>query len=127
MSSSATDDGDRTEERKDGPVTPPAEGWTDQAPVEVEAVSQTESAPQGEQLDPSLFIEPQVASKAILTELFRSGGKTIDELQFLLSNHQTSLGWIHYWLAQEFLTQSQVNGAERIQLSHKAVLELELE
>ncbi len=125
MSSSATDDGDRTEERKENPVTPPAEGWADQAPVE--AVSQAEPAPQGELIDPSLWIEPQVASKAILTELFRSGGKTIEELQWVLSNHQTSLGWVTYWASQEFLTESQVNGSQRFQLSSKAVMQLELE
>lgn len=116
MSSSATNDGERPEEATPAEAQQQPEG--EAAPAE--------QPPQGEQLDPTLWVEPQVASRAIFTELFRTGGKSLEELQWLLSTHQTTLGWADYWAQQGYLTQVQSNGGQRFQLSHKAVLELEL-
>ncbi len=84
-------------------------------------------APEGEQLDATPWEEPLVPSRAIFTAIYKAGGKNADDLQRLLMSNQTTLGWADFWANEGYLTRTQGNGGQRFSLSHRAVLELELE
>ncbi len=86
-----------------------------------------DEGPAVDQPDDRTWAEPQVAAKAIFTELFRSGGKSENELQQLLGVHATTMGWADYWAREGFLTQVAGSGGRSYQLSNRAVMELELD
>jgi hypothetical protein len=72
------------------------------------------------------WTEPVVASKAIFTELFRSGARSEQDMERLLGAHATNMGWVDYWSREGFLTTVVGSGGRSFEISPRAVLELEL-
>lgn len=73
------------------------------------------------------WAEPAVPSKAIFTELFRSGARSEPDMERLLGSHATSMGWVDYWSRAGFLTTVVGAGGRSFEISPRAVLELELD
>jgi len=75
-----------------------------------------------------LWAEPAVAAQRILTEIFRSGGKTAPELEDLLNRQSVDpQGFIDYWCRESFLKEVVSGREKRFELSKRGVLELELD
>lgn len=73
------------------------------------------------------WCEPAVAAQRILTEVFRSGGKSALELEELLNRSSVEPeGFIAYWARMDFLREVVRGRERRYELSARAVLELEL-
>ncbi len=92
----------------------PAENNVEQAPSPVERP------------DPRPWLEPQVQTLAIFTELFRLGDSTEAQLQELLSRHTTTMAWTDFWAREGYLTEVVRGSERRFALSGRAVLMLEL-
>ena len=66
-------------------------------------------------------------TQRILTDIFKSGGKSPAEMQDLLNRNQTTMGWLEYWSRQGYLREVVKGREKRYELSRRALLELELE
>ena len=101
----------------------------DGASEHVEHVEQAPSPAEGpaeEHADPKPWLEPQVQTLAIFTELFRAGDRTEAQLEQLLNQHSTTMAWTDFWAREGYIAEV-VKGSERhFALSGKAVLVLEL-
>lgn len=81
-----------------------------------------------ESLEDARWHEPAVAAQRILTEVFRSGGKTALELEDMLNRASVDpKGFIDYWAREQFLREVVRGRERRFELSKRAVLELELD
>ena len=111
-------------ESQHGEQSPDREGGT-----QPEAISQGEqpvaSIPE-EHRDPAPWLEPQVQSLAIFTELFRAGDKSQAELEQLLTRYTTSMAWTDFWAREGYITEVVRGSERRYTLSGKAALVLEL-
>lgn len=86
----------------------------------------TTPAGEAEAPDPRPWLEPQIQTLAIFTELFRTGDRTEAELEQLLSRYTTTMAWTDFWAKEGYIAEV-VKGSERhFGLSGKAVLVLEL-
>ena len=66
-------------------------------------------------------------TQRILTDIFKSGGKSPAEMQDLLNRNQTTMGWLEYWSRQGFLREVVKGREKQYVLSRRALLELELD
>lgn len=81
-----------------------------------------------EQSGDARWHEPAVAAQRILTEVWRSGGKSALELEDLLNRNSVDpQGFIDYWARAQFLREVVKGRERRFELSKRAVLELELD
>lgn len=92
-----------------------------------EQVAQTTPPANGEEApDPRPWLEPQVQTLAIFTELFTVGDRTEAEMEQILNRHSTTMAWTDFWAKEGYIAEV-VKGSERhFALSGKAVLVLEL-
>lgn len=82
--------------------------------------------PVQEPSDPRPWLEPQVQTLAIFTELFQAGDRTEAELEQILNRHSTTMAWTDFWAKEGYIAEV-VKGSERhFALSGRAVLVLEL-
>ena len=115
----ADDDAALGPERPDEPADLPANTAPDLAPTPL-PVNQVP----GEE---DLWGEPTVPTQRILTDIFKSGGKSPAEMQDLLNRNQTTMGWLEYWSRQGFLREVVKGREKQYVLSRRALLELELD
>ena len=80
----------------------------------------------GEVRDPAPWLEPEVQSLAIFTELFRAGDRTETEMEQLLTRYTTTMAWTDFWAREGFITEVVRGSERRFTLSGKAALVLEL-
>ncbi len=72
------------------------------------------------------WLEPQVPSLAIFTELFNAGDRTEAEMAQMLTRHNTNMGWAQFWAQEGYLTEVIRGSERRFTLTSKACLVLEL-
>lgn len=119
MSALASDDGVQ-EPQAPGQPSPDREGG-----------NQSEAPQQGGQPsasipDASPWLEPQVQSLAIFTELFGAGERTEAEMAQMLTRYTTTMAWSEFWAHEGYITEVVRGSERRFTLSGKAALVLEL-
>lgn len=112
MSALASDDG------AEATQPPTGQGDGAQAPSPVRG--------QGEPPDASPWLEPQVQSLAIFTELFSAGERTEAEMAQMLTRYTTTMAWSEFWAHEGYITEVVRGSERRFTLSGKAALVLEL-
>jgi len=76
--------------------------------------------------DPRPWLEPQVQTLAIFTELFTAGDRSEAEMEHLLNRHSTTMAWTDFWAKEGYIAEVVKGSGRHFALSGKAVLVLEL-
>ena len=124
MSALASDDAAEGQGQP-SPEEPALSAAKDQGERLSEATQQGDQPPASAP-DSAPWLEPQVQSLAIFTELFRAGDRTEAEMEQLLTRYTTTMAWTDFWAREGYITEVVRGSERRFTLSGKAALVLEL-